>query len=68
MDPEVMETLKAILEKDKDLLSEDEKQFLLARRSYLNDTERARFADMIKDHEASLKEVSADEKPAKKAK
>lgn len=44
--------LEAILKMDKNSLSDDQLGFVMARRSYLNDADRARFADEIKAHEA----------------
>lgn len=44
-----------ILAKDKDSLSEGEVQFLMARRSYLNDEQRKRYADLITAHEKAVK-------------
>lgn len=56
MDQITKETLETILAKDKDALSEEERQFLMARRSYLNDEQRERYADMIEAHEAGIGE------------
>lgn len=51
MDQLSKETLDIILSKDKDTLSSEELGFLMARRSYLNDEQRSRYADLIKKHE-----------------
>lgn len=51
MDNQSKETLETILAKDKDSLSTEELGFLMARRSYLNDADTARYADLIKKHE-----------------
>lgn len=52
MDAQSKEMLETILAKDKDSLSDGEVQFLMARRSYLNDEQKKRYADLIKLHEA----------------
>lgn len=67
MDQASKEILEEILRKDKNSITEGEKQFLLARRGYLNDEQRERFADLIEAHEASLGESGDgldDMKPA----
>lgn len=51
MDTQSQAVFDEILKKDKDSLSMDEIGFLMARRSYLNDADRARYADLIKKHE-----------------
>lgn len=51
MDIQSQEVFDTILKKDKDSLSMEEIGFLMARRSYLNDADRARYADLIKKHE-----------------
>jgi hypothetical protein len=51
MDTQSKEMLEAILAKSKDSLSTEELGFLMARRSYLNDADTARYADLIKKHE-----------------
>lgn len=51
MDEQAKEILATILEKDKERLSTEELGFLMARRSYLNDEQRSRYADLIKKHE-----------------
>lgn len=55
MDAKSQETLAVILSKDKDTLLESEVQFLMARRSYLNDEDKKRYADLIKAHESGKK-------------
>ena len=55
MEQDVKEVLESILAKDKAELDDQEKAFLLARRSYLNEEQRARYADLIKAHEDGLK-------------
>jgi len=55
MDTQSQEVLAEILKLDKDSLSVDQRDFLIARRSYLNDADRARFKDVIEAHEKGLK-------------
>lgn len=55
MDQKTQEVLAEILKGDKDSLSTEQRDFLIARRSYLNDADRARFKDIIEAHEKSLK-------------
>lgn len=52
MDLQSKETLEIILQKDKASLTTEELGFLMARRSYLNEEQRAKYADLIKKHEA----------------
>lgn len=52
MDTFSQETLAEILKMDKANLTEDQLAFVMARRSYLNDADQARFAEEIKLHEA----------------
>lgn len=72
MDAESQKTLDVILSMDKDSLTEDQKGFLLARRSYLNDEQRKRYADLIEAHEDAVKKGTvgkkAEEKPLSKMK
>lgn len=49
MNPEAQVVLEKILAKDKSTLTGDEKAFLRARRSYLNDEQTKRFADVLDD-------------------
>lgn len=51
MDKLSQETFDAIIEMDKDSLTEDQLAFLMARRPYMNDVQRTRFAKEIKLHE-----------------
>lgn len=60
MDQQSQEILEVILGKDKDRLSTEELGFLMARRGYLNDEQRARYADLINKHEKG-KLFSSDE-------
>lgn len=70
MDQATKEVFDRIIEKDKDSLSEDERGFLMARRSYLNEEQRARYADMIEEHEANIgkEEVPLEEMNLKQLK
>lgn len=61
MNPEAKIVLEKILAKDKGHLSADEKAFLRARRSYLNDEQTKRFADVLEgteDAPASLSDMT----------
>tara|TARA_B100000508_G_scaffold138892_1_gene135840 strand:+ start:203 stop:505 length:303 start_codon:yes stop_codon:yes gene_type:complete len=49
LDTQSKETLEVILAKDKTSLTEDERRFLRARRSYLNDEQTERFAKILGD-------------------
>lgn len=51
MDAKSQEIFDEIIKIDQAGLSEDQKAFLMARRSYLNDEQRKRYADLIKSHE-----------------
>jgi len=71
MDQETKDILEGILKMDKESLSEEQKSFLLARRSYLNDEQRKRYADLIEAHEAAVEAAEEaagdeDEKPKKR--
>lgn len=55
MDPKSQEIFDTILTKDKNSLSLEEEQFLLARRDYMNDEQKKRYADLIKEHEKAVK-------------
>ena len=68
MDQLSQDTLAEILKLDKSSLSEDQKGFLLARRSYLNDSDRARYQDLIDAHEDGLKEGAKEKKEKKEGK
>jgi len=62
MDTKSKETLDMILSMDKDTLTEDQLAFVMARRGYLNDEQRKRFADEIELHEEG-KLFNQPEKP-----
>lgn len=51
MDSQSQEMFNGLLALDKDSLSLEQKQFLMARRPYFNDEQRKRYADIIKQHE-----------------
>lgn len=51
MDKASQELFDQIIAMDKEALSTEQIGFLMARRSYLNDEQRKRYADMIKLHE-----------------
>lgn len=55
MDSESQKIFDEILLKDQDSLSQEEVAFLMARRSYLNDEQRKRYADLISAHEKAVK-------------
>lgn len=59
LDPKSQEMLNTILGKDKAVLSDEEKGFLIGRRGYLNEEQYARYADIF---------AGPDGKPVKKAK
>ena len=69
MDTQSQEILAEILKMDKANLNDEQLAFVMARRSYLNDADRARFEDEIKLHEAgklfggsaNLEEVSDED-------
>lgn len=52
MNTEAKVMLDTILSKDKDSLSTEELAFVMARRQFLNDEQRKRFAEELKKHEA----------------
>jgi hypothetical protein len=56
MNPEAVEMLEKILKMDKSMLNEEQIGFIRARQSYLNDEQRERFADILKDKQAKKKE------------
>ncbi len=64
MDEESKKMLEVIMSKSQEDLSTEERGFLMARRSYLNDEQKKRYADMIEEHEGGKSEKPA--KPAKK--
>ena len=51
MDKLSQEMFDSLIEMDKDSLSEEQLAFLMARRPYMNDVQRTRFAKEIKLHE-----------------
>jgi len=55
MDKTTQEVFDSILALDKDTLTEEQRGFLMARRSYFNDEQRARYKDLIADHEKTSK-------------
>lgn len=55
MDSQSQEIFDAILTKDQDSLSTEEVDFLMARRGYLNDEQRKRYAGLISAHEKAVK-------------
>lgn len=63
MDSKSQEIFDELLAMDKDSLSLEQKQFLMARRGYFNDEDKKRYADIIKLHEAGklTEEVEEDE-------
>lgn len=71
MNPEAKEVLETILGKDKATLNQSEVEFLRARRDYLNDEQKKRFADVLEGGDAgptslsdmtvaALKQLAAD--------
>lgn len=52
MDSESKALFDEIVAKDQESLTRPEAEFLMARRSYMNDADKKRYADMIKKHEA----------------
>lgn len=52
MDKESKALFDEIIAKDQESLTRPEAEFLMARRSYMNDADKKRYADMIKKHEA----------------
>lgn len=61
MNPEAVQVLETILAKDKATLNSEEVAFLRARRSYLNDEQTKRFADVLEDEDAPKKKTKKDE-------
>ena len=64
MDQESKALFEEIVAKDQESLTRPEAEFLMARRSYMNDADKKRYADMIKKHEAGTlfpAEEGADE-------
>lgn len=61
MNPEAQAVLEGILAKDKSTLTDDEVAFLRARRSYLNDEQTKRFADVLEGEKSSKKSSKKDE-------
>lgn len=61
MDNTSQEMFDQIIQMDKDSLSKEQRGFLMARRGYMNDEQRKRFADMIKAHEAGTLENEGEE-------
>lgn len=54
MDAQTQEMFDTIIAADKDTLNDQQREFLMARREYMNDDQRKRYADMIEDHEANI--------------
>jgi hypothetical protein len=54
MDKQSQEMFDKLMRLDIDALNESELAFLIARRSYMNEVERARYSVAIKAHEDSL--------------
>jgi hypothetical protein len=61
MNPEAVEMLETLLKMDKSMLNEEQAGFIRARRSYLNDEQRARFADIIGEEKPAKKKKGEDE-------
>lgn len=61
MDTKSQELFDKIISMDQAMLTEDQIGFLMARRGYMNDEQRKRYADMIEEHEN--KPETAEEKP-----
>jgi len=51
MDTKTQEMFDELIAMDQEVLNDDQKRFLMARRSYFNDEQRKRYASMIKLHE-----------------
>lgn len=51
MDTESQKVFDQLVQMDQETLSDDQKGFLMARRSYFNDEQKKRYAGMIKLHE-----------------
>lgn len=61
MDTQTQEMFDTIIAQDKDTLNVQQQEFLMARREYMNDAQRERYADMIKAHEAGIKKGAKKE-------
>lgn len=61
MDSKSQEMFDAIIAMDKDSLSREQLGFLMARRGYMNDEQRKRYAELIKKHEAGTLFKDEDE-------
>ena len=70
MDQLTQEMFDAIVKMDKDTLDESQMGFMMARRGYMNDEQRTRFAKEIKLHEAgklfNANEETEEEAPKSK--
>jgi hypothetical protein len=51
MDTKSQELFDKIISMDQETLTDEQKGFLMARRDYMNDEQRKRYADMIELHE-----------------
>ena len=62
MDTQSQELFDRIISMDQELLTADQKGFLMARREYFNDEQKKRYASMIEEHEANMgKPAKGDE-------
>jgi hypothetical protein len=52
MDTQSQAMFDELVAMDQEVLNDEQKGFLMARRGYFNDEQRKRYADMIKAHEA----------------
>lgn len=71
MDAESKKVLDAILERDKDTLSQEELAFVMARRSYLSTEDKKRFSkeiDLHEDGKLFVAEKSVEEMNSKELK
>lgn len=70
MDTQTQEMFDTIVSMDKDNLTKEQLGFLMARRDYMNDALKARYASEIKLHEAGklFVEESTEEAPVEKKK
>lgn len=70
MDTQTQEMFDTIVAMDKDNLTKEQLGFLMARRDYMNDALKARYASEIKLHEAGklFVEESTEEAPVEKKK
>jgi hypothetical protein len=71
MDKESQKVFDQIVSMDQESLSDEQKGFLMARRSYMNDEQRKRYAGMIKLHEDGklfVKEVALEDMDLKQLK